>query len=70
MATALINNPTYDHYKGKEWWRKCDRKSFQDLWILKGPVPGQGGLGLLRHHVAKIPADEVLDRTCAEKGYV
>ena len=45
VATALINNPTYDHYKGKEWWRKCDRKAFQDLWILKGRSQAKGDWG-------------------------
>ena len=69
VATALINNPTYDHYKGKEWWRKCDRKAFQDLWMLKGRSQAKGDWGFY-DITAKIPADEVLDRTCAEKGYV
>jgi branched-chain amino acid transport system substrate-binding protein len=69
VATALINNPTYDHYKGKEWWRKCDRKAFQDLWILKGRSQAKGEFGYY-DIVTKIPADEALDRTCAEKGYV
>jgi len=69
VATALINNPTYDHYKGKEWWRKCDRKAFQDLWILKGRAQAKGEWGYY-DITSKVPADEVLDRTCAEKGYV
>jgi branched-chain amino acid transport system substrate-binding protein len=68
VATALLNNPTYDHYKGKEWWRKCDRKSFQDLWILKGRSPAKGEWGYY-DIISKVPADEALDRTCAEKGY-
>ncbi len=36
VANALRKNPVYDHYKGKQWWRACDNKSFQDLWIVKG----------------------------------
>ena len=68
VATALINNPIYDHYKGKEWWRKCDRKAFQDLWIVKGGSQAKGDWGFY-DITSKIPADEVLDRTCSEKGY-
>ena len=68
VATALINNPTYDHYKGKQWWRKCDRKAFQDLWILKGRPHATGAWGFY-DIAARIPAAEMLDRTCAEKGY-
>jgi branched-chain amino acid transport system substrate-binding protein len=70
VASALRANPGYDHYKGKQWWRACDNKSFQDLWIIKGRAPGavKGDWGLL-DVVTRIPADEKLDRTCAEKGH-
>jgi hypothetical protein len=27
----LRANPTYDHYKGKQFWRACDNKSFRDM---------------------------------------
>ncbi|HKX04556.1 MAG TPA: ABC transporter substrate-binding protein [Methylomirabilota bacterium] len=69
VADALRKNPTYDHYKGKQWWRTCDNKSFQDLWIVKGREPGKtkGEWGLAEI-VTKIPASEELDRTCKEKG--
>ena len=69
VADALRKNPTYDHYKGKQWWRTCDNKSFQDLWIVKGREPGKvkGEWGLAEI-VTKIPANEELDRTCKEKG--
>jgi len=71
VADALRANPVYDHYKGKQWWRKCDNKSFQDMWIIKG-VPQNK---LVREWgyfevVSRIPANEELDRTCAEKGHV
>ncbi len=71
IAEALRANPEYDHYKGKQWWRKCDNKSFQDIWIVRGRGPGQtrGEWGLL-DVVTRIPANEELDRTCAEKGHV
>jgi branched-chain amino acid transport system substrate-binding protein len=70
VADALRKSPTYDHFKGKQWWRTCDNKSFQDLWIMKGRGPGKtkGEWGLV-DIVARVPADEKYDRTCAEKGF-
>jgi branched-chain amino acid transport system substrate-binding protein len=70
VADALRAHPEYDHYKGKQWWRPCDNKSFQDIWIVKGRGPGKtrAEWGLL-DVVARIPANEELDRTCAEKGH-
>jgi len=70
VANALRKNPTYDHFKGKQWWRACDNKSFQDMWMVRGRGPGQtkGDWGYL-DIVAKVPASEEHDRTCAEKGF-
>jgi len=70
VADALRASPEYDHYKGKQWWRKCDNKAFQDLWIVKGRGPGKtrGDWGLFEV-VTRIPANEEMDRTCAEKGH-
>jgi branched-chain amino acid transport system substrate-binding protein len=70
VANALRKNREYDHYKGKQWWRACDNKSFQDLWILKVRSPQQvkGEWGYF-DVVGKVPANEELDRTCAEKGH-
>src|SRR5262245_45978846 len=70
VANALRKNREYDHYKGKQWWRACDNKSFQDLWILKVRAPQQvkGEWGLF-DIVGKVAANEELDRTCAEKGH-
>ncbi len=69
VADALRANPEYDHYKGKQWWRKCDDKSFQDCWIFKGrdKLKNNDEWAMLET-VARIPANEELDRTCAEKG--
>jgi len=69
VAEMLRANNTYDHYKGKQWWRKCDNKAMQDLWIVKGRGPGKlrGEWGVLEV-VSLVPANEELDRTCAEKG--
>jgi branched-chain amino acid transport system substrate-binding protein len=70
VANALRKNREYDHYKGKQWWRACDNKSFQDLWILKVRSPQQvkGEWGFF-DVVGKVAANEELDRTCAEKGH-
>ncbi|OLC15094.1 MAG: hypothetical protein AUH29_08795 [Candidatus Rokubacteria bacterium 13_1_40CM_69_27] len=70
VASALRANPVYDHYKGKQWWRPCDNKSFQDMWIVKG-VPQSKVRGEWGYYdvVSRIPANEELDRTCAEKGH-
>ncbi len=70
MGKALRANPVYDHYKGKQWWRTCDNKGMQDLWIFRGREPGKvkGDWGLLEV-VSRIPANDELDRTCQEKGH-
>ena len=69
VARALRANREYDHYKGKQWWRACDNKAFQDMWIVKAREPGKtrGDWGLFEI-VTRIPANEELERTCAEKG--
>ena len=67
VANALRKSPTYDHFKGKQWWRTCDNKSFQDLWIVKGRDKAKGDWGLM-DIVAKVAANEEYDRTCKEKG--
>ena len=68
VAGALRANPVYDHYKGKQWWRACDNKSFQDLYILRGRDATRGEWGFFEV-VTKVPASEDMDRTCAEKGH-
>ncbi len=70
VANALRKNREYDHYKGKQWWRACDNKSFQDLWIIRVRSPQQvkGEWGLF-DVIGKVAANEELDRTCAEKGH-
>ena len=70
VANALRKNREYDHYKGKQYWRACDNKSFQDLWILKVRTPAQvkGEWGYF-DVIGKVAANEELERTCAEKGH-
>lgn len=68
VANALRKNPVYDHYKGKQYWRACDNKSFQDLWIIKGRGTPKGEWGYF-DVTGKVAANEELERTCAEKGF-
>ena len=70
VANALRANPIYDHYKGKQWWRPCDNKSFQDQLIVKPRDPGknEGEWGLFEI-ISTVKADESVERTCAEKGW-
>jgi len=71
VASALRKSPVYDHYKGKEWWRICDNKAMQDMWIMKGRAPGKvKGQWGFADIIARVPADEKYDRTCVEKGFV
>jgi branched-chain amino acid transport system substrate-binding protein len=71
VANALRKSPVYDHFKGKQWWRACDNKAMQDMWIMKGRGPGKtkGDWGFV-DIITRVPADEKYDRTCAEKGFV
>jgi len=70
VTKALRANPAYDHYKGRQWWRSCDNKSFQDVYILKSRDPDKvkGEWGFFEI-IDKLPANEEMDRTCAEKGH-
>ena len=69
VANALRKSPVYDHFKGKEWWRACDNKAMQDMWIVKGRGPGKtkGDWGLMEI-VAKVAADEKYDRYLRREG--
>ena len=71
VAAALLANPVYNHYKGKQWWRACDHKAFQDLWIVKGRERSRmKGEWDFVDIVQKVAASEELDRSCKEKGFV
>ena len=65
-----IEGRSYDNYKGKQWWRKCDHQSFQDWYILKGRDPKDVKKEWAFFEVVgKTPADEKLERTCEELGF-
>jgi branched-chain amino acid transport system substrate-binding protein len=63
-----LEGHTYDHYKGKQWIRKCDHQSFQDVYIVRSRKPQQGEWGLFEI-VARTEASESLERTCKELGH-
>lgn len=65
-----LEGRSYDTYKGKQWWRKCDHQSFQDWYVLKGKDPKESkGPWDFFEIVGKIPADEKWERTCEELGF-
>lgn len=69
-VAAQIAGATYDTYKGKQWMRKCDHQSFQDWYIVRSkPQKEQKGKYDVMDIVAKVPASEDLERSCAELGH-
>ncbi len=67
VANALRKNPTYDHFKGKQWWRALRQQVLPGPLDRQGPRQGKGDWGLM-DVVAKVAANEEYDRTCKEKG--
>jgi branched-chain amino acid transport system substrate-binding protein len=67
-VVAALEGHTYDHYKGKQWIRTCDHQSFQDVYVIKSRQPQQGAWGVFEI-VARVEADESLERTCKELGH-
>ena len=60
----------YDNYKGKQWWRKCDHQSIQDIYILKGREPKDAKKEWAFFDIlGKMDADDKLERTCEELGF-
>jgi branched-chain amino acid transport system substrate-binding protein len=67
---AALEGHTYDHYKGKQWIRKCDHQSLQDVYVLKSrSARDQKSEWSIFEIVAKVDADESLERTCKELGH-
>ncbi len=63
-----LEGTSYDHYKGKQWIRKCDHQSFQDVYVIKSRTPTKGEWGLFEI-VARVEASEALERSCKELGH-
>jgi branched-chain amino acid transport system substrate-binding protein len=67
---TLLEGRVYDHYKGKQWWRKCDHQAFQDWYIVKGREPKDVKKEWGFFEIAgKTTADEKWERTCEELGF-
>lgn len=69
VAKAL-EGVVYDTYKGKQWIRKCDHQSFQDVYVLRsrGPKEQKGDWGVFEI-AATVTASEALERSCKELGH-
>ncbi|MGH7312084.1 MAG: ABC transporter substrate-binding protein [Candidatus Rokuibacteriota bacterium] len=65
---AALEGHSYDHYKGKQWIRKCDHQSFQDMYVIKSRKDQKGEWALFEI-VARVEASEALERTCKELGH-
>lgn len=66
---AALEGYGYDYYKGKQWVRKCDHQSFQDMYVLKSRKPQKGDHGVF-DVVARVEAAESLERSCKDLGHV
>lgn len=65
---AALEGYSYDHYKGKQWIRKCDHQSFQDVYILKSRKDQKGEHGIFEV-VSKVDGSETLERSCKDLGH-
>jgi branched-chain amino acid transport system substrate-binding protein len=65
---AALEGYSYDHYKGKQWIRKCDHQSFQDVYILKSRKDQKGDHGIFEV-VSKVEGSETLERSCKDLGH-
>lgn len=66
----FLEGRTYDHYKGKQWWRPCDHQSFQDLYMLKFKGPEEAthkyDIGEI---LGTVPWDLEIERSCESLGH-
>jgi len=69
-VSRALEGRTYDNYKGKQWWRKCDRQSFQDIWVVKSREPGKvkGEWGFF-DVAGRVEGSEGLERSCKDLGH-
>ena len=69
--TPCLEARTYDHYKGKQWWRPCDHQSFQDFYILKFKGPEERkSPDDVAEVLGSVSWDMGIERTCEELGHV
>ena len=69
-VAAAIEGHAYEHYKGKQWIRKCDHQSFQDVYIIRSRTAKEqrGEFGIF-DIVARVEASESLERSCKDLGH-
>jgi branched-chain amino acid transport system substrate-binding protein len=65
---AALEGHTYDHYKGKQWIRKCDHQSFQDVYVLKSKKEQKGDHGIF-DVVGRVEAGDKFERSCKDLGH-
>lgn len=69
-VAQVMEVAVYDHYKGKQWIRKCDHQSFQQWHIVRSkPGRDQKGKYDIMDIVGKVMVDESYERTCAVLGH-
>lgn len=69
-VSEFLEGRSYDHYKGRQWWRPCDHQSFQNLYIMrfKGPEESVSKYDI-GEIVATVEWDLDIEKTCAHLGH-
>ncbi|MBI2218651.1 MAG: ABC transporter substrate-binding protein [Candidatus Rokubacteria bacterium] len=65
---AALEGHTYDYYKGKQWIRKCDHQSFQDVYVLKSKKDQKAEHDIF-DVVGRVEASEKFERSCKDLGH-
>jgi branched-chain amino acid transport system substrate-binding protein len=68
--TAFLEGRSFDHYKGRQWWRPCDHQSFQDFYIMKfkGPEESEGKYDI-GEVLGTVSWDLDVERDCQTLGH-
>jgi branched-chain amino acid transport system substrate-binding protein len=66
-VVAAMEGHEYDHYKGKQFWRRCDHQSIQDVFVYRIKTPFEGEWNILE--VIAQEGGEGIAATCAEQGH-
>jgi branched-chain amino acid transport system substrate-binding protein len=65
----VMQGHKYNHYKGVQYWRKCDNQSIQDMWVYVGKKPSEitGEWDLF--NILGKAGGEAIVKTCKEQGH-
>jgi branched-chain amino acid transport system substrate-binding protein len=65
----VMQGHKYNHYKGVQYWRKCDNQSIQDMWVYVGKKPSEitGEWDLF--NILGKAGGEAIVKTCKEEGH-